>query len=148
MLSNFGFLLKDVPRLFSRKLELHCQEIGLTFARCRVPGCLQRNGGTTQARLAELTDSDPMTLGRLPSRMEVGALVERRKDPGDGRAPCLYLGPKAAPLLGEIWRLSERTRSATLSGLTGRSGAPSAGWPEMALCCVDGLAGGPRMVRC
>jgi hypothetical protein len=29
----------------------------------------------------------------------------------------LFLGPKAAPLLDEIWRLSERTRAGALTGL-------------------------------
>ena len=116
-LSNFGFLLKDVSRLFSRNFERHSAEIGLTLPQCRVLGYLQRNEGISQARLAELTDSDPMTLGRLLARMEAGALVERRQDPSDGRAHCLSLGPRAAPLLDEIWRLSERTRAAALTGL-------------------------------
>jgi DNA-binding MarR family transcriptional regulator len=116
-LSNFGFLLKDVSRLFSHHFERHCAEIGLTLAQCRVLGYLQRNEGISQARLAELTDSDPMTLGRLLARMEAGALVERQTDPGDGRAHRLCLGPKAAPLLDEIWRLSECTRARALTGL-------------------------------
>jgi MarR family transcriptional regulator, transcriptional regulator for hemolysin len=116
-LSNFGFLLKDVSRLFSRNFERHCAKIGLTLPQCRVLGYLQRNQGISQARLAELTDSEPMTLGRLLARMEVGALVERRADPSDGRAHSLFLGPKAAPLLDEIWRLSERTRAGALTGL-------------------------------
>jgi DNA-binding MarR family transcriptional regulator len=116
-LSNFGFLLKDVSRLFSRNFERHCAEIGLTLAQCRVLGYLQRNDGLSQARLAELTDSDPMTLGRLLVRMEAGALVERGPDPCDGRAHRLSLGPKASPLLAEIWRLSARTREDALTGL-------------------------------
>jgi MarR family transcriptional regulator, transcriptional regulator for hemolysin len=116
-LSHFGFLLKDVSSLFSRSFERHCAEIGLTLAQCRVLGYLQRHEGISQARLAELTDSDPMTLGRLLARMEAGALVERRPDPRDGRAHRLSLGPKAEPLLDEIWRLSERTRARALAGL-------------------------------
>jgi DNA-binding MarR family transcriptional regulator len=116
-LSNFGFLLKDVSRLFSRNFERRCAEIGLTLAQCRVLGYLQRNEGISQARLAELTDSDPMTIGRLLARMEAGAFVERRPDPSDGRARSLSLGPKAAPLLDEIWRLSQRTRAQALTGL-------------------------------
>jgi len=115
--SNFGFLLKDVSRLFSRNFERHCAEIGLTLPQCRVLGYLQRNEGISQARLAELTVSDPMTLGRLLARMEALALVERRPDPSDGRARSLYLGSKAAPLLDEIWRLSQRTRAQALTGL-------------------------------
>jgi len=116
-LSTFGFLLKDVSRLFSRDFERRCAGIGLTLPQSRVLGYLQRNEGISQARLAELTDSDPMTLGRLLARMEAGALVERRLDPSDGRAHSLFLGPKAAPLLDEIWRLSERTRAEALTGL-------------------------------
>jgi DNA-binding MarR family transcriptional regulator len=116
-LSNFGFLLKEVSRLFSSNFERHCAEIGLTLAQCRVLGYLQRSGGISQTRLAILTDSDPMTLGRLLARMESGALVERHPDPCDGRAHCLSLGPKAAPLLDEFWRLSARTRAQALKGL-------------------------------
>jgi DNA-binding MarR family transcriptional regulator len=116
-LSNFGFLLKDVSRLLSRDFERRCAAIGLTLQQCRVLGDLQRNEGISQARLAELTDSDPMTLGRLLARMESSALVERRPDPSDGRAHSLYLCPKAGPLLDEIWRLSERTRAVALTGL-------------------------------
>jgi DNA-binding MarR family transcriptional regulator len=116
-LSTFGFLLKDVSRLFSRNFERRCAEIGLTLPQCRVLGYLQRNEGISQARLAELTDSDPMTLGRLLARMEAGALVERRRDPNDGRAHSLHLGPKSGPLLGQIWRLSDRARAEALAGL-------------------------------
>jgi MarR family transcriptional regulator, transcriptional regulator for hemolysin len=116
-LSNFGFLLKDVSRLFSRNFERHCAEIGLTLPQCMVLGYLQRNEGISQTRLAELTDSEPMTLGRLLARMEASALVERRPDPSDGRAHSLFLAPKATPLVDEIWRLSERTRARALTGL-------------------------------
>ena len=116
-LRTFGFLLKDVSRLFSRNFERHCAPIGLTLAQCRVLGYLQRHPGITQARLAELTDSDPMTLGRLLLRMEAAALVERRPDPNDRRAHSLHLGPEAEPLLDQIWRLSDRARAEALAGL-------------------------------
>jgi len=116
-LSNFGILLKDASRLFSRNFERLCAEIDLTLPQCRVLGYLQRNEGISQARLAELTDSRPMTLGRLLVRMEAGALVERHPDPSDARVHRLFLGPKAGPLLDEIWRLSALTRSEALSGL-------------------------------
>lgn len=115
--SAFGFLLKDVSRLFSRNFERRCAQIGLTLAQCRVLGYLQRNEGISQARLAELADSDPMTLGRLLARMEAGSLVERRRDPSDGRAHSLFLGPAAAPLLDEIGRLAEQVRAEALAGL-------------------------------
>jgi DNA-binding MarR family transcriptional regulator len=116
-LSSFGFLLKDVSRLFSRNFERHCSALGLTLAQCRVLGYLQRGPGVSQARLAELSDTDPMTLGRLLSRMQADGLVERRPDPDDGRAHRLYLRRKALPILDEIWRLSDRARAQALAGL-------------------------------
>lgn len=116
-LSSFGFLLKDVSRLFSRNFERHCGALGLTLAQCRVLGYLQRHEGVSQARLAELSDTDPMTLGRLLARMQADGLVERRPNPDDGRAHSLYLRPKAIPLLNEIWRLSDRARAEALAGL-------------------------------
>ena len=114
---KFGFLLKDVSRLLSHDFERRCAEVGLTPSQCCVLGHLQRSQGISQARLAEFTDSDPMTLGRLLARMEASALVERRADPSDGRANSLYLGPKAGPLLDEVWHLSERTGVVALAGL-------------------------------
>ena len=114
---NCGFLLKDASRLLSRDFERRCAEVGLTSPQCRVLGHSQRSQGISQARLAEFTDSDPMTLGRLLARMEASALVERRADPCDGRANSLYLGPRAGPLLDEVWRLSERTGVVALAGL-------------------------------
>lgn len=114
---HFGFLLKDASRLLSRDFERRCTEIGLTSPQCRILAYLQRNEGISQSRLAELTDSDPMTLGRLLARMEANELVERRADPSDGRAHRLYLCSRAVPLLDAIWCLSERTRTVALAGI-------------------------------
>ena len=117
-LSSFGFLLKDVSRLYSRNFERHCAALGLTLSECRVLGHLRRHEGISQARLADLTDSDPMTLGRLLVRMEACALVERRPAPSDGRAFSLYLCPQSGPLLDEIGRLSVLARAEAMTGLS------------------------------
>lgn len=116
-LRNFGFLLKDVSRLYSRNFERHAAGLALTLEQCRILTHLARNEGISQARLAELTDTDPMTLGRVVERMEGERLVERRVDPDDRRVRTLFLRPAAGPLLQEIWRLSERARTEALAGL-------------------------------
>ena len=118
-LRNFGFLIKDVARLYTRNFERHATELNLTLGQCKVLGYLQRNQGISQARLADLTDTGPMTLTRLLARMEADGLVERRPDPEDRRAHCLYLKAAALPVLEEIWRVSDRTRAETLEGLSG-----------------------------
>ncbi len=118
LLRNFGFLLKDVSRLYSLNFERHAVELSLTLAQCKVLCYLQRNEGISQARLAYLTDTDPMTLVRILDHMEKDDLIERRADPGDRRARRLFLKAAATPVLQEIWRLSDRARAETFSGLS------------------------------
>jgi DNA-binding MarR family transcriptional regulator len=106
-LANFGFLLKDVSRLYSRNFERHAAAHGLTLDQCRVLSHLSRHEGVCQARLADLTDMDPMTLGRLLARMEANGLIERRSVRGDRRVRALYLRKSSGPALETIWRLRD-----------------------------------------
>ena len=62
---NFGFLIRDLSRLYARNFERHSVDLGLTLDQCKALCYLQRNEGISQVRLAYLTDIDPMTLGRL-----------------------------------------------------------------------------------
>ncbi len=117
-LRTFGFLVKDVSRLFGRNFERHAAGLGLTIEQCRVLAHLARNEGVSQARLAVLTDTDPMTLGRVVCRMEEAGLVERRPDPHDGRVYSLYLRHAATPLLERIWHFSDMTREEAFAGMS------------------------------
>lgn len=116
-LRNFGFLLKEVSRRYVLRFEAHARAIALTLPQCKVLVRLEKNEGVSQARLAELTEVDAMTMVRILDRMEADGLLERRPDPADRRARCLYLTPKAKPLLEEIWRLSEKTRAEVFAGI-------------------------------
>ena len=116
-LRNFGFLLKDVSRLYSRNFERQSAALGLTLAQCKVLSHLQRNEGISQVRLAEISDTDPMTLGRLLDRMVADGLIERSTDPGDRRARRLFLQADALPVIDEIRRLSDNARAQSLAGL-------------------------------
>ena len=117
-LRNFGFLLKDISRLFSLNFERHATELSLNLTQCRVLCYIEANEGITQVRLAYLSDTDPMTLVRILNRMEEDGLIERRDDPADRRTRCLFLRAPAFPLLEEIWRHSDCARAETLSGLS------------------------------
>src|SRR5277367_5189535 len=90
-LRNFGFLVRDVSRLYVKNFERHARELELTLQQCKVLAHLSRNEGISQARLAELTETDPMTLVRTLDRMQRDGWIERRADANDRRAHCLYL---------------------------------------------------------
>lgn len=115
-LRAFGFLLRDASLLYARTFERHAQELGLSLVQCRVLANVQRHEGLSQARLASLTDLDPMTLGRQVARLESDGLLAREPDPEDGRAHRLHLTDTAQPLLDTMWRLADRTRAAALAG--------------------------------
>ncbi len=107
---SFGFLLKEVTRRFVLRFEQRASRLSLTLMQCRALVQLERNEGASQARLAELTDVEPMAMVRILDHMEAEQLIERRVDIHDRRARSLYLTDKARPLLSEIWRLAEISR--------------------------------------
>jgi len=117
-LRNLGFLLKDVSRLYIKCFEREAAQHGLSLGHSKALVMLSRNEGTTQARLAELSETDPMTLVRILDRMEGDGLLERRADPADRRAYRLHLKPAAKPVLEEIFRIADHVRSEGLTGLT------------------------------
>lgn len=116
-LKHFGFLLKDVSRRYTTRFEQHAEAMSLTLTQCKALVQLERNEGVSQARLAELTDVEPMTMVRILDRMEADQIIERRLDPNDRRARQLYLTDKAHPLLEEIWRIAAVTRSEVFAGV-------------------------------
>lgn len=115
---NFGFLLKDLSSRYVLRFEQHASGISLTLMQCKVLVHLEKSEGTSQARLAELTGMDPMSMVRIVDRMEADHLLERRADPADRRARRLYLTKKARPLLEEIWRLGDVTRAELFAGIS------------------------------
>lgn len=117
-LRGLGFLIRDVSRLSARNFERHAVELGLTHAQCRALCYVQRYEGASQARLAECSDTDPMTLGRVLQRLEAEGYIARRPHPNDGRARCLVLRPKAQPVLERIWQLADAAQADALAGLS------------------------------
>jgi DNA-binding MarR family transcriptional regulator len=119
-LRNFGYLLKDLGRLYTRRFEERAQALQLTLLQCKTLGQLSRNEGISQARLAELAESDAMSMVRILDYMEAEGWVERRADPNDRRARCLYIKEKARAILDEIWRLADETRMEFLGDLSAK----------------------------
>ena len=140
---NFGFLLKDVSRRYVLRFEQRAREISLTLPQCKALVRLEKNQGVSQARLAEIAEVEPMTMVRILDRMEADGLIERRPDPVDRRARCLYLTRKAKPLLDKIWRLSELSRAETFAGISRQEREAFMDLLERMhsnVCALDGLS--------
>jgi len=115
---NFGFVVKDVSRLWVKHFEQRAAQLGMTLTQCKVLVFLSRNEGSTQTQLAELSDTDPMTLVRVLDRMGHDGWIERRPDPNDRRAHRLYLKPASDAVLDEIARIADKVRGEALAGLS------------------------------
>jgi MarR family transcriptional regulator, transcriptional regulator for hemolysin len=136
-LRNFGFLLREVSSLSALNFERYSGDLGLTLAQCKILTYLQRNEGISQVRLAELTDTDPMTLARTLERMEGDGWIERKPDPADRRARRLFLKPTALRLLQNIWRVADRARIDAMSGLSAADRAQLMGLLERVRCNLN-----------
>src|ERR1700744_1998613 len=117
-LRNFGFLVRDVSRLCAKRFERNARELELTLPQCKVLAHLARNEGISQARLAELTETDPMTLVRTLDRMQQDQWIERRPDPADPRRQCVVFGGPGQRIIEQIWRIAEQPRTEILTVLT------------------------------
>ena len=115
---TFGFLLKEVTRLYVQRFEQRAVALGLTLPQCKALVYLANQEGISQAQLAELTDLEPMTLVRTLDCLESHGLLERRSDPADRRARRLYLKPKGKPLVDDIWHLVDLTRREAFEGVS------------------------------
>jgi DNA-binding MarR family transcriptional regulator len=119
-LANVGFLLTDVATLYVAHFHRGARAVGMTPLQCRLLDTLSRNEGISQVRLAQLTDTDPMTVTRMLDSIQSGAWIERLPDPDDRRAHRLYLGSEAAPVLSRMWKITDRSCRQALAALTRR----------------------------
>jgi len=114
---EFGFIIKEVTRLYTRRYEERARALGLTLPQCKVLVYLARNEGVSQAQLSELTEVEPMSLVRILDHMEDEGLLERRASPLDRRARSLFLRAKAKPLEDSIWAISDISRGEAFAGI-------------------------------
>jgi len=99
---DFLFLIYDVAQLMRRHADARARDVGMTRAQWAVLARLERQPGISQNTLAQLTDVEPITVGRLVDRLEAAGYVERQADPNDRRVWRLQLTPKSTELLKDI----------------------------------------------
>ena len=107
-----GFLLHDVARLLKKRFEQNSR--GLTRSQWQVLAYLAENRGVNQARLAELVEIEPITLGRIVVRLETLRLIKRNSHPTDRRRWLLDLMPAARARLERAREYDDVTRREAL----------------------------------
>lgn len=118
MKDGIGTLLADVPRLMRREFDARARQIGVTRVQWQVLSMLSQHEGIHQVGLAERLDVESITLCRMVDRLQEADLVERRANPADRRAWCLYLTERARQLLDELRPLALSLMDEALMGLS------------------------------
>lgn len=88
---TLGFLVHTVGRLLRKRLEQMAVDTRLSVAQWRLLFCVAKEEGTTQARIAEFLEIEPISVSRMLDRMEQGGWVERRPDANDRRVRAIFL---------------------------------------------------------
>ena len=99
---NLAFAISDTAQGLRKAFNARARHLRLTQAQYRTLIFLTRQQGITQTELARLLEIRPITLTRQLDILAANALIERRINPDDRRSFCLYLTPKAGPVLDEI----------------------------------------------
>ena len=106
-------------RLMRTRYDGRARSIGLTRAQWRAIVTISVNPGTSQREVASLLEINSVTAGRTIDRLEAAGLVERRADPNDRRANCLYAKPEALPLQNKLNVLAKDEEAIALAGIAG-----------------------------
>lgn len=114
-----GFNIQDTGRLARRVFDRALQDAGLelTQAQWRSLGIVWKRPGISQTALADILEIQPISVGRLVDRMEAAGWMERKKDPDDRRAVCLYVTDKAEPTLKLIKSTADKVRAKFTKGI-------------------------------
>jgi DNA-binding MarR family transcriptional regulator len=104
--TSFGFLVTDVTRLMRKHFDRRAVCFSLTRAQWRALKRLHFSEGLRQNELAEYLEMEPVAVGRVIDRLQKAGFVERRADPDDRRAWCLYLTPRAHAVVGDMEQIS------------------------------------------
>lgn len=113
---EIGFLITDVKRLLRR--EYLKSDLPITPMQARALAYVSRFEGIRQVALAEILEIQPITTARLIDQLSEDGLVERRQDPTDRRAYCLYLTEGACERLQDIRSVVEEVNQKALAGLS------------------------------
>jgi MarR family transcriptional regulator, transcriptional regulator for hemolysin len=115
---SIAYLIHEVARLLKRRFEDEARSHGITLPQWRVLGEISHNSGISQVALANLIDTDPMTLSGILDRLEKRGLIERYADPNDSRAKLARMTRAGRHLVDTVRDVGREVYENALEGLS------------------------------
>jgi MarR family transcriptional regulator, transcriptional regulator for hemolysin len=94
--------LTVVARQLRISFDQRVERSGFTRASWSLIAAVARNPGATQRQIAEALEVREITAGRLIDRLCEEGTLQRRENPEDRRAYCVYVTPASQPLLDKL----------------------------------------------
>ncbi|NKN31899.1 MarR family winged helix-turn-helix transcriptional regulator [Marichromatium bheemlicum] len=113
-----GYLANHLARLFARELQARIKPLGLSIGTFPALLVLWEGDGLTQRELIAALDIEQPTMANTLARMERDGLIQRRRDPHDGRAQRIWLTETARALEGPATAAATAVNARALAGLS------------------------------
>jgi len=115
---SISIKLNVIARQMRQRFDQTVETDGLTRAKWGVIVAVARNAGATQRSIASMLEITEVSAGQLIDRMCADGYLERRENPKDRRAYCVYLTPAAQPLIGRLGEVARINEDETFVGLS------------------------------
>lgn len=116
--NSIFYVVHGLGRQLRRRFENATQSQGLTMSQWRALGQLAQRDGVSQAALATMIESDPMTVSGMMERLEAKGLVIRTADPTDSRANIVSITPKARGMVQDMKALVHSAHAHAFEGIS------------------------------
>lgn len=117
-MKHAGYLIHIVARDLKRHFDSESQTLDLTLPQWRALVHLSRSDGISQTALANLCETDAVTIGGVIERLETKGLVQRLLNPEDSRVKIVRLSEKADGLVLCMNALADKIFSEVFEGVS------------------------------
>ncbi len=114
---ELSYLVCHVAMLWRKLLNERVRALGINGMERRTLVAVADYPGATQIQIARLLDVEPQNLGRALDDLMAQGFLEKRVDPADRRARCLFVTIKGKKLLKRIHELNCALKPGILTGL-------------------------------
>lgn len=118
VLSTPGHLISLAARGFARLSESRLKPLGFGVGQLPVLVALHNGNASTQRDLARFAKVEQPPMAQMLARMERDGLIQRTRDPADGRSSCIVLTKAAQERMPEATETLFRGNREAMIGFT------------------------------